>query len=245
VRTVRARHCKSNGSSCGSLTSADTILRAPHLEIDSAKRVSVNTVERDAGFDDTKGASGPTNAKCCHAQTAQVGSLPLLCGSYLHSSISGPTISVEVFRIVLSRGILVPACDTATFHVHHKLLCANSAYFRAATANGERHVTFKTDDDPANFQIYVQWLYYQELKPELSKGGTVCTRLMRAYVLGELSRDACFQNAIIAATAQFCVDHRVVPTSAAINVAYHGTATRSPARRLLSDLWVCIEVFPC
>jgi hypothetical protein len=146
---------------------------------------------------------------------------------------------------VLGRGILIPTRETATFHVHHKLLCANSAYFRAATANGEQHVTFRTDDDPANFQIYVQWLYYKELNPELSKGGTVCTRLMRAYVLGELSRDACFQNAILGATAQFCMEHRVVPTFAAINVAYNGTAVRSPARGLLLDLWVCTEVVSC
>ncbi|KAG9567822.1 hypothetical protein KCU71_g3417, partial [Aureobasidium melanogenum] len=82
---------------------------------------------------------------------------------------------------------------TESFHVHKKLLCDSSTYFKAALNNGfaETHDQKITLDDetPAIFRTYVLWLYEGQLNRETippdNRGKSVQRYLFELYVFAD------------------------------------------------------------
>ncbi|KAI4740341.1 hypothetical protein E4T50_09207 [Aureobasidium sp. EXF-12298] len=103
--------------------------------------------------------------------------------SLLDILASGPTAHI----IVGSR------TNTKSFHIHKKVLCDSSTYFKAALHNGfaeTKTQTIKLDDeDPEIFSAFAIWLYEGKLNktalPHVNVRGAIEKHLFKLYVFAD------------------------------------------------------------
>jgi hypothetical protein len=134
--------------------------------------------------------------------------------------------------------------------VHKDLLCQKSPYFSAAANDcwkeGQEGRVPLSDDDPAAFALYVQWLYRGRIFSARDMSDTGGNQeeidlLVEAFVLGEKLQDRDFKDAIIdslihAVDTPDEQDTRWYPRSTTIDRAYRGTPESSPLRKLLVNM---------
>ncbi|KAF2121787.1 hypothetical protein BDV96DRAFT_639873 [Lophiotrema nucula] len=139
-----------------------------------------------------------------------------------------------------------------TFNVHEAVLCASSQFFKNAckeewaSLRPDRNSLSLSHDDPADFEVYVYWLYYGKLptsrnaKPSEEENA----KLFRSYVLGEQLLDVRFKNAVMTALIATCCHkpnrERVYFTPKDVSTIWSGTPPGSPIRKLILDAvaWV-------
>lgn len=143
--------------------------------------------------------------------------------------------------------------EETCFYVHEWIITASSEFFKSAvkkewTRSENREIDLR-DESPAEFKIYVHWLYSGNTVVEawlkardLEKDGPDFNPLAKLYVLGERLNDATFQDHIINAILFLSrrEDERGktwCPTDAVANTIYAGTPNNSPARRLMVDFF--------
>ncbi|KAF2660686.1 hypothetical protein K491DRAFT_571812, partial [Lophiostoma macrostomum CBS 122681] len=109
--------------------------------------------------------------------------------------IAGETIEIKIGKGDASE----------TFHVHKTLVCTASKFFANATKPGwQNNETGKpkpidlSDEEPAIFKVFVQWLYGRTIAISLLQLG-VSIGLARAYVLGEMLIAEAFQDDVLKA----------------------------------------------
>ncbi|OWY57756.1 hypothetical protein AA0119_g423 [Alternaria tenuissima] len=116
---------------------------------------------------------------------------------------------------------------------------ASSEFFKNATKpewRTESRPVDLSDEQPAIFKRYCQWLYTGFIAPGLlAESSSGCLAYM--YVLGEKIVDHEFQNAVIQAIISDMDRMNVVPSLRTIKIIYDGTTEESAARRLLVDSW--------
>ncbi|KAF2630061.1 hypothetical protein BU25DRAFT_419701 [Macroventuria anomochaeta] len=106
-----------------------------------------------------------------------------------------------------------------------------------------------SEDSPDIFNIYLHWLYFQQMPIARARAsgnkqakGDEYIDIAKCYVLGEKLMDNAFKNAILTALVDAYVDQpaepRLCPGRLTLQVIYAGTMEGSPARRLLVDIWV-------
>ncbi|CAN9199729.1 unnamed protein product [Alternaria alternata] len=115
---------------------------------------------------------------------------------------------------------------------------ASSEFFKNATKpewRTESRPVDLSDEQPAIFKRYCQWLYTGFIAPGLlAESSSGCLAYM--YVLGEKIVDHEFQNAVIQAIISDMDRMNVVPSLRTIKIIYDGTTEESAARRLLVDI---------
>lgn len=147
------------------------------------------------------------------------------------------------------------------FQVHKSVLCQTSRFFQTATkprwtAQRKKPIDL-SEDDPEIFALYVQWLYTgsvavkskrednDEDDAEPEKGNVEirvedisCRCLVKCYVLGEKLMDLTYQNVIMELLLTLAPVRTGIPSYDTIRIAYKGTTTNSPLRKLFVDIWV-------
>jgi len=105
------------------------------------------------------------------------------------------------------------------------------------------------EDEPAVFELYMQWLYTAQIFPHLLHASTQCLEdtcklgsplyiaLAKAYVLGETLQDDHFKDTILDAIISLFVQPARVWAPEATSIIYAGTAPGSSARKLMVDLY--------
>ncbi|PVH95395.1 hypothetical protein DM02DRAFT_690285 [Periconia macrospinosa] len=151
--------------------------------------------------------------------------------SYFHSAV----VSIQL-------GQCAATLSSPVIQVHESLLCDNSEFFRAKTkAIWEASATGTidlSDEDPSIFKIFAHFVYTR--KVEFKKGGNPSQpfqNLIKSYILGEKLLAPSFQNAIIKALVKYQAEKDKFPGNDAIKLAYEGTPSNSPLRKLLVDFW--------
>ena len=125
--------------------------------------------------------------------------------------------------------------------IHKNLLCHHSSYFKAALEGGfeesETEVIDLRDEDPDVFWGFKEWLYSGAvtLKHYKVHHGT-WSALLDLYVFAEKRIIPRFQNALIDAMINVCEENRTFPDTE-IHLAWMNTATSSPLRTFLVDLY--------
>jgi hypothetical protein len=97
-----------------------------------------------------------------------------------------------------------------------------------------------TDEDPAIVEVYIKWLYSDNLAVNVAEGETAAnddTRKLRLYVLGEKLMHKAFQDAVLRVFVHGCRARRMYPTGHMISLLYDGTTAASPTRRLVVDMY--------
>ncbi|CAN9390204.1 unnamed protein product [Alternaria alternata] len=128
---------------------------------------------------------------------------------------------------------------TKSFTYMNVSSAASSEFFKNATKpewRTESRPVDLSDEQPAIFKRYCQWLYTGFIAPGLlAESSSGCLAYM--YVLGEKIVDHEFQNAVIQAIISDMDRMNVVPSLRTIKIIYDGTTEESAARRLLVDSW--------
>jgi hypothetical protein len=155
------------------------------------------------------------------------------------TSLAGPVIQVRV-----------GAEDDAgapTFSVHQELFTKRSEFFKLATSGSwreskENTISFPEDDLDA-FRVYLHLVYTNNVV----SSGTMKNEWMllcRLYVLAEKLQDAAAKDSAIDAMRDYAKDARRMDTMVwdpeVIRELYDGTPERSPARRLVVDLYALL-----
>lgn len=143
---------------------------------------------------------------------------------------------------------LVVGTDQQNFFVHPSLL-EHSEFFQSALkrewVEGQERAIHLPDDDSAAFYTYVQWFYTGTIfsKAEGPHGYSNYPFLGKLYVLGDKILDHNFQdtvtNAFVAATRQPGEGGTIrLPAADVASQIYQGTPKKSPACRLMVDIFV-------
>lgn len=153
------------------------------------------------------------------------------------------TTSAET-SISLSDGNTSNGVNERVFYIHKNVLGKSSAFLQKRmktewSGTSPRPIDL-TDEDPDNFEIYLQWLYSQMIAmsqyPEDSdKDFDVFAQL---YLLGEKLMDCTFQNRVLDAIIHMMEETVRYPSDDFISKIYKGTVKASPARKLMVDIWV-------
>jgi hypothetical protein len=133
---------------------------------------------------------------------------------------------------------------TRIFHVHEHILTSSSQFIKSAMNPEWRRRTKPldlSDDDPAHFQAYCEWLYTKKIVPKTLVNGSSRTNnylhLAHLYVLGAKLMDKPFQKHVLRAVVDNITVSGSYPSYYAVRRVYEGTTTDDPARRLLADFW--------
>lgn len=148
--------------------------------------------------------------------------------------------------------------STLTFSVHQDLLTKRSEFFKCATSgswreSAENTIVFPEDNLDA-FKVYLHLVYTNEIvSDEIKKAEIVSDEITKAewlllcrlYVLAEKLQDTAAKHSAIDAMRKHGEENAWRPgmklwDPAAINELYLGTPDRSPARRLVVDLYALL-----
>jgi hypothetical protein len=136
-----------------------------------------------------------------------------------------------------------------TFTVHEGLICASSAFFKAAMSHNwqesEKRTVRLEEDEPDLFGIYLNWLYCRTLPTrEHHWDYTEIFQLAKAYVLGDRLQDGDFTDCVIDAFIETfkgmvrrSEKNRRYPSAWIITYIYDHTSESSVLRRLLVDIY--------
>ncbi|KAF2121756.1 hypothetical protein BDV96DRAFT_627006 [Lophiotrema nucula] len=131
--------------------------------------------------------------------------------------------------------------DRQIFPMHEMVLVRNAKFFKKAlqdsmSLRADPDTIDLTDDEPATFQVYSNWLYTERLTvPGPSQWLACSCRLVQCYVLGEKLMDVKFKNIVIDEMIRRTDEW--IPECDAVKIIYQGTSAGSPARRFLVDIW--------
>ncbi|GIZ49937.1 hypothetical protein CKM354_001295300 [Cercospora kikuchii] len=140
--------------------------------------------------------------------------------------------------------------ESQRWTIHEKLLCKDSAFFRAATKEEwtprEDGIIAMPDDDPHAFEIYVQWLYGGKLLVQARdmdpKKSRELRLLVESFILGEKLQDRVFQHAtidsLIACVNDYDQEGTVYFPAGHADRVYEATPENSPLRSLIVDMFV-------
>ncbi|KAK4547290.1 hypothetical protein LTR36_000945 [Oleoguttula mirabilis] len=144
--------------------------------------------------------------------------------------------------------IIVGEGSTSTFYVDERLICQQSAFFKAALSKswteGARRVVRLPDEEEKVVHAYLHWLYHNKVAC-LDTENDGYSLLASLYVFGEKLLDKTFKDVIIdciIATSRGLVVkdgttnmHRF-PAKESVDILYQGTSEGSPARQMLVDM---------
>lgn len=129
--------------------------------------------------------------------------------------------------------------DERPFHIHKKLLCSKSTYFKAAFEGSFKEASEKKlhllDEDPKIFRFYAIWIYNQDLqiRGKNDEDLNVCCRL---YILADKLGSAGLQNIVMDVIHKIIKRRRYINLeSENVNFVYNNTLPGSHLRDILVD----------
>jgi hypothetical protein len=128
--------------------------------------------------------------------------------------------------------------------VHETILIKSSKFFAKAMRSEWKDLRSNRNIDLAHidlytFQIYIHWLYRGTL-PIDDKGNALYSTLAKVYVLGEELMDSELKNDVLDTIIATTTKVNFYPGGKEITIIYHGTASSSPARRLMVDFYAAL-----
>lgn len=145
--------------------------------------------------------------------------------------------------------------DSHTFVVHKEIICHHSPFFKAACTGhfreAEDRVVKLPDDRAELFDIFLQWLYSQNLQQVFAEVTLPAwTTFIELYILADKLQVRTLKSAIMdqmvcrAVAAGGSYQREKFPTNADIRLAYETTPPTSPMRQFLAELFAFLQELP-
>ncbi|KAK3079201.1 hypothetical protein LTS18_005489 [Coniosporium uncinatum] len=135
--------------------------------------------------------------------------------------------------------------DETPFIVQKSTLCASSDFFAAALKPEWKEAKERTirlpEQSVETFEIYLQWLNSGNIatqQDEKAKHYKEYLQLIHAYALGDTLQDTAFVDALTDCFIAKAVKTSVCPGLETIGSLYKHTPDKSPARKLMVDMYV-------
>ncbi|KAK3063297.1 hypothetical protein LTS18_001578 [Coniosporium uncinatum] len=135
--------------------------------------------------------------------------------------------------------------EETPFIVQKSTLCASSDFFAAALKPQWKEALERTIRLPEQsvkvFEIYLQWLHSGNIATQQDEEAKHCKeylQLVHAYALGDTLQDTAFVDALTDCFIAKAVKTSVYPGLGVIDSPYKHTSDKSPARKLMVDMYV-------